>query len=193
MAQNATMAVEGAVARRVRGAEDADNRLAQSTSEMQRAGVSGDGECGAARYGDEANHIEGQDVGGSVAGGYDFAGKMLFGGAAVDQDGVTGDGEVARDGAVAIGRPALGAPAGSGAQENEGLRQLRGPGVSVRFTRQQRQGHGEIFFRDGAGDLKGLFDDVNAVGGDALVKEPFGGHFARDGFARDATRAAPGA
>ncbi len=55
----------------------------------------------------------------AVAGGLRCLRKIFFAGAAIDERRQTVSGQRGRDGAVALGRPLLGAPSGAGGEDGE--------------------------------------------------------------------------
>ena len=101
------------------------------------------------------------------------------------------------DGGVALGRPALGAPAGSGSDKSDGPRGSRkcvcepsgAPGFGLGIDWQLRVNSGKRVTGDGGGEFHVLLDDVRAVRNDALGEKPLGRPLARARFA-DAARAA---
>ncbi len=191
-------AAEGAVAGGIGRAEDADDRFAEGAGEMERAGVSGDHEGGAAGEGDEFAEagLDGQS--GTAAGLNYFGGKRAFGLAGVDHDRAALLRERCSDLAVPGGGPLLGAPAGAGIHEHHGTADSRGhkaagpllgAGIAGEVRQQNRQG----LMADRTRNLEGLFDDVDAAGGDAFAEEPTGGVFSRLVFANHSSGSSPAA
>ena len=108
----------GTVAAGVGGSVDADDGLAESAGQMQRAGVSGNGQTDTAGEGDELIKGAGVCRGGTVGLQDDCIGQRLFAGSGIDNDAQAAPGERLRNLRVALDWPALCSPAGAGVNED---------------------------------------------------------------------------
>ena len=142
----------------------------------------------AAGEGDEL--FKGADEGSGRAAGLadDGFGQRLLAGAGVDQHAAAAVDQALGHRGISLGWPAFGAPAGAGVDEYGGLlaaggQNLVGPGLGGGVDRQPGLHGVELVAGDGRGQLDILLDDVRALGGHALGKQPAGGTLARFGLA----------
>jgi hypothetical protein len=153
---------------------------------MERAGVA----CDAERYqtGDGDELAKRAFDGHGCSGGdlNDSVGEGFFAGADIDHDAESLGDKVNCYGGIPLGRPALGAPSGARVYEDRGAtggQNLSGPGIGDLVNgKQGRNGH-EVVPGNGGGQLKILFDDVNARCCDFLGIKPTGEELAGRGLA----------